>query len=71
MKILVEESALESLKAMVEQLQSERDELLDIVKKSRTFVAFAYSKKIVGADCVGYDIDAIIAKCTAKPEVLE
>lgn len=58
----VSESALESLKAMVVQLQSERDELLDSLRD------------LLGDRVYEYQIRKAkntIAKCTAKPEVLE
>lgn len=62
----VSQSALESLQKMVEQLQGERDELLE--------VAMSYlGSYAIQPGRIGYERDArlrsIIAKCTAKPEM--
>ena len=65
----VSESALESLKAMAQRLQDERDELLkacvDVVKEYDNEDNGRYLRWAVDS------CRAIIAKCTAKPEVLE
>lgn len=62
MKILVEESALDSLKAMAQQLQDERDELLLICKS------------VVGNGIGASDVKAMrnaIAKCTQTQSICD
>ena len=76
MKIQIEESALDSLKAMAQQLQDERDFLLDACKALVDW----YGLRNTGSDElrdaiyqpneIAFAME-IIAKCTAKPEVLE
>ena len=81
MKIQIEESALDSLKAMAQQLQDERDELLQMAHNlcvSVNTVAYCYDRRPVNfavalsqATDESKKLDRFIAKCTAKPEVLE
>lgn len=83
MKIEVEESALESIKRMAQQLQDERDELLAIcIDFSKLYGHLWDRSDIKGAgllppesvikyDAIHAKMSDIIAKCTAKPEVLE
>lgn len=66
--IQVEESALDSLKQMVEQLQSERNELLKVCVE----VVKEYDNPDNGR-YLRWAVDSCrdaIAKCTAKPEVM-
>lgn len=70
MKVEVQSEALDTLKAMVETLQQERDELLEMAKKCRA--EFAGLPRSLGYD-FDYmrDLDFLIAKCTAKSEIME
>lgn len=67
MRIEVESEALDSLKAMAQRLQTERDDLL----------AFANEYLQAWDDGMGGDsylrriAESVVSKCTAKPEVLE
>lgn len=65
MKIEVEASALESIKAMCERLQAERDELLI---RLTILLADSDSKSENGAGwtMAQYDARQIIAKCTQE-----
>lgn len=64
----VSQSALESLQKMVEQLQGERDELLEVVGNALSLEA---SRWLFHNDALYNRAHKIYSKCTAKPEVLE
>lgn len=68
MKIEIESEALDTLKAMCEQLQSERDELLEVLKMYR--VQKPIDEVIVYADECASKADELIAKCTKEPELM-
>lgn len=61
-QITIESEALDSLKAMAQQLQDERDELLRCLKRAID----EYDS------CTDWKVDAkdIVKQCTAKPEIL-
>lgn len=71
----VSESALESLKAMVEQLQSERDELLEALKDMNS--GWKYIRDWhgdlygVGWDRAQNKADSAIAKCTQTQSICD
>lgn len=63
MKIEIEESALEAIKAMAQRLQDERDIAVAwLFKISRHQQTHQYIKRLA---------DEAIAKCTAEPKVME
>lgn len=65
----VSQSALESLQKMVEQLQGERDELLECATFAlRRFGPEAHELKFSQRHAL-YKLKAVIEKCTAKPEM--
>lgn len=73
-KIQIEESALESLQKMVEQLQGERDELLRALVEIKELEDTEENEwdaveRVIPEMCS--IASNAIAKCTAKPEVLE
>lgn len=74
-KIDIEESALESLQKMVEQLQGERDEaikLLDTLDECYCEVSDDMTREDrLRHRKVLISVREFLAKCTAKPEVLE
>jgi len=63
----VSQSAIESLQKMVEQLQGERDELLF---ELQDVLEWAVTEKCALRPQEIKSIRSVIAKCTAKPEVL-
>ena len=76
----VSESALESLKAMVVQLQGERDELLKVADLSLQFMCIASDWNVDEAEIDGefkstYDLIEIvkntIAKCTQTQSICD
>lgn len=80
MKILVEESALDSLKAMAQRLQDERDELLKVADLSLQFMCIASDWNVDEAEIDGefkstYDLIEIvkntIAKCTQTQSICD
>lgn len=68
----VSESALESLKAMVEQLQSERDKLLDALKDIMYAEnTYPYSGMSESEIYAAQKAAALIAKCTQTQSICD
>lgn len=80
MKIEVESEALDTLKAMAQRLQEERDELLGALQEVLATERFSNRppetvmqahEKLDRIRKAAIRADAIIAKCTAEPKVME
>ena len=70
MKIEVESEALDSLKAMVQRLQTERDELLEALQKAQYDINWMLNNEQLLNGFVFDYIENTIAKCTKEPEVM-
>lgn len=72
-KILVEESALESIKAMPARLQTERDELLNVAGIAHRFLDDMPHAHMPGhrANAVRIALLVSIDRCTTTPKVME
>lgn len=70
MKITIESEALDSLKAMAQRLQTERDELLAIcIEVDEDYAQARYAEDLQFKWVDG--MQKLIAKCTKEPEVFE
>lgn len=71
-QILVEESALESIKAMAQRLQQERDELLYLLNAvNESAVRIGTSQEFAVAQWVIQKVQTAVDRCTTTPKVME
>lgn len=67
-RIEIEESALDSIKAMAQRLQEERDELLTELQE---VLVWAVTEKSALRPQEIKSIRAVIARCNSSPKVME